>query len=119
MAANLIGRYIWEISELNRSRHGLTLEELNERWERSSLYDGREIIRKTWYSHRMQIASQFGVFIECNKRTNRYYIAYQDTIGSGHQKPGERQGSLLQRLQKEPTLPTPRFQTSDPCIGRE
>lgn len=81
MAANLIGRYIWEISELNRSRHGLTLEELNERWERSSLYDGREIIRKTWYSHRMQIASQFGVFIECNKRTNRYYIAYQDTIG--------------------------------------
>ena len=42
MAANLIGRYIWEISELRRSRHGLTLNELNERWERSSLYDGRE-----------------------------------------------------------------------------
>lgn len=27
MAANLIGRYIWEISELRRSRHGLTLNE--------------------------------------------------------------------------------------------
>lgn len=81
MAANLIGRYIWEISELRRSRHGLTLNELNERWERSSLYDGREIIRKTWYSHREQIASQFGIIIECDKRTNRYYIAYEDTIG--------------------------------------
>lgn len=43
MAANLIGRYIWEISELRRSRHGLTLNELNERWERSSLYDGRRL----------------------------------------------------------------------------
>lgn len=29
MASNLLGRYIWEISELSRSRHGLTLAELN------------------------------------------------------------------------------------------
>lgn len=81
MAANLLGRYIWEINELNRSRHGLTLSELNRRWENSHLYDGKEIIRKTWYSHREQIASQFGIFIECDKRTNRYYIADRDEIG--------------------------------------
>lgn len=81
MAANLLGRYIWEISELSRSRHGLTLSELNDRWEDCSLYDGKEIIRKTWYSHREQIASQFGIIIECDKRTNCYYIAYRDDIG--------------------------------------
>ena len=81
MAANLLGRYIWEISELSRSRHGLTLSELNDRWEDCSLYDGKEIIRKTWYSHREQIASQFGIIIECDKRTNCYYIAYRDEIG--------------------------------------
>jgi hypothetical protein len=81
MAANLLGRYIWEISELSRSRHGLTLSELNDRWEDCSLYDGKKIIRKTWYSHREQIASQFGIIIECDKRTNRYHIAYRDEIG--------------------------------------
>lgn len=32
MAANLIARYIWEINTLAKSRHGLTLAELNEKW---------------------------------------------------------------------------------------
>lgn len=81
MAANLLGRYIWEINELSRSRQGLTLAELNDRWERCNLYDGKDIIRKTWYSHREQIASQFGIIIECDKHSNRYYIAYRDEIG--------------------------------------
>lgn len=81
MAANLLGRYIWEINELSRSRHGLTLAELNKRWENCNLYDGREIIRKTWYAHREQIGSQFGIIIKCDKPTNRYYIAFRDEIG--------------------------------------
>lgn len=33
MAANLLGRYIWEINTIAKSRHGLTLDELNEEWE--------------------------------------------------------------------------------------
>lgn len=78
MVANLIGRYIWEITELSRSRHGMTLEELNKRWEGSKFYDGNPIIRKTWYSHRQQIFMQFGIDIKCDKPTNSYYIADRD-----------------------------------------
>lgn len=81
MVANLLARYIWEINELSRSRRGLTLEELNERWEDSRLYDEKPIIRKTWYSHRQQIAVQFSIDIEIDKPTNRYYIKYRDEIG--------------------------------------
>lgn len=81
MAANLLARYIWEINELHRSRHGLTSEELNARWEDCWLYDGKPIIRKTWYEHRQQIGVQFGIDIECDKRTNRYFIANRDEVG--------------------------------------
>lgn len=81
MAANLIARYIWEINELSRSRRGLTLNELNRRWENSKFYDGKEIIRKTWYSHRQQILMQFGIDIACDKPNNRYYIAHREEIG--------------------------------------
>lgn len=81
MAANLLARYIWEINELDHSRHGLTLEEINNRWKDNKLYDGKPIIRKTWYSHRQQIFMQFGIDIRCDKPSNRYYIAYRDEIG--------------------------------------
>lgn len=81
MAANLIARYIWEINTLAKSRHGLTLAELNEKWIDCSLSDGKEIVRKTWFEHRKQIGLQFHIDIECNKHTNRYYIEYEDKLG--------------------------------------
>lgn len=81
MAANLIARYIWEINTVAKSRHGLTLEELNEKWEDNDrLYDGKPIVRKTWFEHRRQIETQFGVIIKADKRTNKYNIAYRDEI---------------------------------------
>lgn len=78
MAINLIRQYTWEINILKRFPHGLTLKELNDEWEKSNFYNGREIIRKTWISHRRQIAKQFGFTIECDKHTNRYYIRNRD-----------------------------------------
>lgn len=81
MVANLLGRYLWEINELSKDRRGMTLEDLNKEWKRSSLYDGKPIIRKTWYEHRQQIGVQFGIYIECDKPTNRYYIKYPDEVG--------------------------------------
>lgn len=81
MAANLIGRYLWEINEVARSRRGLTLDELNEKWEKCWLYNGRPIVRKTWFEHRVQIGEQFHVYIECDKHTNRYYLEGKDSTG--------------------------------------
>lgn len=64
-----------------KSRHGLTLEELNEKWEESTrFYDGKPIVRKTWFEHRRQIENQFGIVIRADKRTNRYNIVYRDEI---------------------------------------
>lgn len=81
MAANLIARYIWEVNTVAHSRHGLTLEELNEKWENCDrLYDGKPIVRKTWFEHRRQIENQFGIVIKADKRTNKYNIVYRDEI---------------------------------------
>ena len=83
MAANLLGRYIWEVNELLKSRHGLTIEELSDRYSRyCNLSDGNKLVRKTWYEHRQQIGAQFGIWIECDKRTNRYYIANPEDMNS-------------------------------------
>lgn len=81
MAANLLARYIWEINTIAKSNYGLTLQELNEKWEDCVFYDEKPIVRKTWYEHRRQIGIQFHIDIECDKRTNRYYIAIDDKIG--------------------------------------
>lgn len=80
MAANLIARYFWEVNALSKTRCGLSLEELNQQWLDSYLYDGKDIVRKTWWEHRNQIAIQFGINIEYNKQTNRYYIQSREEI---------------------------------------
>lgn len=80
MAANLIARYIWEVNTLAKTRHGLSLDELNEQWQDSYLYDGKEIVRKTWWDHRNQISLQFGINIEYNNQTKRYFIKSRNEI---------------------------------------
>lgn len=80
MAANLIARYIWEVNTLAKTRHGLSLDELNEQWQDSYLYDGKEIVRKTWWEHRNQINLQFGINIEYNNQTKRYFIKSRNEI---------------------------------------
>lgn len=82
MAANLIGRYLWEINVIGKAgRRGLTLAELNEKWEDCLFYDNKPIVRKTWFEHRRQIGIQFHVDIECDKHTNRYYVSFDDKLG--------------------------------------
>ena len=80
MAANLIARYIWEINALAKARHGLSLEELNELWRDSYLYDDKDIVRKTWWEHRNQIGVQFGIDIEFDKQNKRYFIKSRNEI---------------------------------------
>lgn len=80
MAANLIARYIWEINALAKARHGLSLEELNEQWRDSYLYDDKDIVRKTWWEHRNQIGVQFGIDIEFDKQNKRYFIKSRNEI---------------------------------------
>ena len=80
MSANLTAKYLWEVNALAQTRSGLSLEELNQQWVNSYLYDDKDIPRKTWWEHRKQIGTQFGINIVYNKQTNRYYIQSKEEI---------------------------------------
>lgn len=68
--------YIVELLSRNRP---MSLCEINRHWEYSSLYDG-EIIPKSFGRYREYVSAVFAIDIECDKRTNRYYIANPDYI---------------------------------------
>lgn len=70
--------YIVELLSRGKS---LSLKEINEHWEYSSLYDG-EIIPKTFGRYKNYISNVFAIDIEYNKHTNSYYIANLNDIRS-------------------------------------
>ena len=65
--------YTWIADTLLR-HDGLTLAEINERWVHSSLSDGNPITRRTFVRVRNVVEEMFDINIECDRRTNRYYI---------------------------------------------
>lgn len=82
MAKNLTARYIWLVNTIYKYKR-LSLSEINDRWELSSLYDGKEIPRKTFDNHRKAVETLFGVSIECDRRRGYvYYIENSDEFGS-------------------------------------
>ena len=68
--------YIVEL--LSRSK-SLSLKEINEHWEYSSLYDG-EIIPKTFGRYKDYISNVFAIDIEYDAHSRNYYIANADYI---------------------------------------
>ena len=62
------------IVELLSRGKPLSLKEINEHWEYSSLYDG-EIIPKTFGRYKDYISNVFAIDIEYDLHTKRYYIA--------------------------------------------
>ena len=74
MVSELIGKYIWLIQTLTASGgQGLTFKELGAKYLRRF---GQEYSRTTFNNHRMAIVSLFGAEIECDRKTNRYFIPY-------------------------------------------
>lgn len=64
MSKNLFGQYLWEVNQLLRHPSGMTLNELDHDWQRSTLnIDGNSLIRKTWYEHRKRINDLLGIVI--------------------------------------------------------
>ncbi|MBR6055212.1 MAG: WYL domain-containing protein [Bacteroidales bacterium] len=72
MVGELIDKYIWLLETLlNAGPGGLSLEELQERYE--DRYDAA-YPRRSFNNHRSAILDAFGVEILCDRRTRRYYI---------------------------------------------
>lgn len=66
--------YLWLIDILRQKR--MTLAEIKQRWSASSYnVDHGELTDRTFHRYRENIATELGVYIECNKKAgNVYYI---------------------------------------------
>lgn len=81
MASNLFKRYIWLADTIHR--YGpITLAEIRARWQRSALYDGRPLARRTFHTHRDAVEELFDISIVCDERTNRYSVANSEDLNS-------------------------------------
>mgnify|MGYP003300418963 CR=1 FL=1 len=72
MVTELLQKYIWLVQTFIRAgNNGLSLSEVEERWERRFYLS---YSRRTFNNHREAIEDVFGIKIECNRSTNRYFI---------------------------------------------
>ena len=78
MVTELLEKYIWLINTFLRTgEKGLSLADLQDMWERRY---GSAYPRSSFNHHRDAIAQIFGIEIECDRRTNRYFIRYSDDV---------------------------------------
>jgi hypothetical protein len=78
MVAELLQKYIWLVQTFIRAgERGLTLQEISDKWERrfDSPYS-----RRTFNNHRKEVEEVFGIYIDCNRSTNSYFIEYSEDI---------------------------------------
>ncbi len=78
MVTELLQKYIWLVQTFIRAgQNGLSLSEIEDRWEErfDSSYS-----RRTFNNHREAVEEVFGIRIECNRSTNRYYVGYSEDI---------------------------------------
>ena len=77
--AQIFHQYIWIINTL-RAYRKLTLEELNQKWMDDRVADGNPLYRVSFYRHRDAIQDMFGIIIECEPKTYKYYISNQKVL---------------------------------------
>ena len=78
MVTELLQKYIWLVQTFIRAgERGLGLSEISDKWE--SRFDS-EYSRRTFNNHREAVEEVFGIRIECNRSTNRYFIRYTDDV---------------------------------------
>ena len=78
MVTELLKKYIWLVQTFIRAGEvGLSLDEISDRWE--SRFDSA-YSRRTFNNHRDAVEEVFGIRIECNRSTNRYFVDYSDDI---------------------------------------
>ena len=78
MVTELLQKYIWLVQTFIRAgQNGLSLSEIESRWE--DRFDSN-YSRRTFNNHREAVEQVFGIRIECNRSTNRYYIGYSEDV---------------------------------------
>ena len=77
--AQIFHQYIWIINTLRAYRQ-LSFDELNQKWQDDKVADGNPLQRSSSNRHRDTILDMFGIIIDCDKRTYRYYISNKDVL---------------------------------------
>ena len=77
--AQIFHQYIWIINTL-RAYRKLTLEELNQKWQDDGVANGNPLQRSSFNRHRDAIQDMFGIIIDCEPRTYKYYISNQEVL---------------------------------------
>ena len=77
--AQIFHQYIWIINTLRAFRQ-LTFEELNQKWQEDQIADGNPLQRSSFNRHRDAILDMFGIVIDCDKKTYRYFISNQAVL---------------------------------------
>ena len=77
--AQIFQQYIWIINTLRAFRK-LNLEELNQKWREDRVTDGNPLPRTSFNRHRDAIQDMFGIIIDCEPRTYKYYISNEEVL---------------------------------------
>lgn len=77
--AQIFHQYIWIINTL-RTYRKLTFEELNQKWQDGDVADGKPLQRSSFNRHRDAIQDMFGIVIDCEPRTYKYYISNTEVL---------------------------------------
>lgn len=75
----LFKEYIWLVNTIANARR-ITFADINDRWCMTEMSGGVEIARATFNRHRRAIQDVFGIYIDCDRRTNKYYIANEHEL---------------------------------------
>lgn len=75
------GKCLWIVETLMQVG-ALSLRELNERWERSALYDSRRIQERTFSRYKEHIANEYAIDIDYSPSSNKYDIVNREEIRS-------------------------------------
>ncbi len=78
MVSELLQKYIWLVRTFVREGdRGLSLEEICGKWESRW---GSPYSRRTFNNHREAVEDVFGIRIECNRSTMRYFVRYSEDV---------------------------------------
>ena len=81
-SVRLIRRYVWLVETIRRAGR-ISLEEISDKWIKSSLHDEKEgnLPERTFHRHRDAIADLFGIEILCDRSNgNVYYIGNEEIL---------------------------------------
>ena len=80
MTDRLFAKYIWLINTVYEAGK-ISFEAIARKWDNASVNDlYQPLLLRTFHNHRNAISAQFGIDIECDKKTNHYYIANPDAL---------------------------------------